>query len=110
MKAMILPHQASIGNNPLILQEVPLPEPGDDEVRIRVSACGIYCEKELFYEKNLVSVTANTRKDGEDLLREAASLGLRPRVTLYPFHEANRALQDLKADRLKGSGVLVMSP
>jgi hypothetical protein len=29
-------------------------------------------------------------------------------VTAYPLAEANRALQDLKADRIAGTGVLVM--
>jgi len=29
-------------------------------------------------------------------------------VTTYPLREANRALQDLKADRINGTGVLVM--
>jgi len=44
---------------------------------------------------------------GEGLLREAAEIPLRPKVTLFPLEEANRALQMLKADRIAGSGVLV---
>lgn len=64
-------------------------------------------EECLFYEKNVRSVTANTRRDGEDLLREAAEIPIRPKVTLFPLSEANRALQMLKADRLQGTGVLV---
>jgi propanol-preferring alcohol dehydrogenase len=64
-------------------------------------------ESQLFYEKSLCSVTANTREDGSQLLQEAASIGLQPRVTQYPLKEANRALQDLKADRINGTGVLV---
>jgi propanol-preferring alcohol dehydrogenase len=63
----------------------------------------------LFYEKNLRSVTANTRRDGEELLREAAEIPIRPKVTLFPLAEANRALQMLKADELQGTGVLVVS-
>jgi propanol-preferring alcohol dehydrogenase len=62
----------------------------------------------LFYEKNLRSVTANTRRDGEELLREAAEIPIRPKVTLFPLAEANRALQMLKADELQGTGVLVV--
>lgn len=65
-------------------------------------------EKHLFYERNVCSVTANTREDGRELLAEAAEAGIRPRVTLYPLAEANRALQDLKGDRVNGSAVLVM--
>jgi propanol-preferring alcohol dehydrogenase len=66
-------------------------------------------EECLFYEKNIRSVTANTRQDGEDLLREAAEIPLRPKVTLFPLEEANHALQMLKADRLQGTGVLQIS-
>ena len=64
-------------------------------------------ERELFYERNLRSVTANTRADGEALLTEAASIPLRPRVTTYPLDGANHALQALKADQLDGAAVLV---
>ena len=35
----------------------------------------------LFHEKNLRSVEANTRADGEELLREAAEIPIRPEVT-----------------------------
>ena len=67
-------------------------------------------EECLFYEKNVRSVTANTRADGEGLLREAAEIPIRPKVALFPLEEANRALQLLKADRIAGSGVLVVPP
>ncbi|MBI4083872.1 MAG: zinc-dependent alcohol dehydrogenase family protein [Candidatus Lambdaproteobacteria bacterium] len=66
-------------------------------------------ERHLFYEKNVRSVTANTREDGRGLLAEAARIPIRPRVTRYPLAEANRALQELKADRIGGTGVLVIS-
>jgi alcohol dehydrogenase, propanol-preferring len=64
-------------------------------------------ERELFYERNLRSVTANTRADGEALLHEAAAIPLQPRVTPFPLEEANRALHMLKSDSLNGTGVLV---
>lgn len=63
-------------------------------------------EECLFHEKNVRSVTANTREDGEELLREAAEIPLRPKITLFPLEEANRALQLLKTDKLQGTGVL----
>lgn len=65
-------------------------------------------EEHLFYEKNVCSVTANTREDGRALLAEAARIPIRPHTTTYPLEEANRALQDLKADRIDGSGVLIV--
>jgi propanol-preferring alcohol dehydrogenase len=65
-------------------------------------------EECLFYEKNVRSVTANTRQDGEELLREAAEIPLRPEIVLFPLEEANQALQLLKADKLQGTGVLTV--
>lgn len=62
----------------------------------------------LFHEKNVRSVTANTRGDGEELLREAAEIPIRPSVTLFPLEEANRALRLLKEDGLQGTGVLTV--
>lgn len=66
-------------------------------------------EEYLFYERDIHSVTANTREDGRELLAEAAEIPIRPHITTYPLHEANRALQDLKADRINGTGVLVVN-
>jgi len=65
-------------------------------------------EKYLFYERSIHSVTANTRADGRELLAEAAAIPIRPHTTSYSLGEANRALQDLKADRINGTGVLVI--
>jgi propanol-preferring alcohol dehydrogenase len=63
-------------------------------------------ERHLFYERNLRSVTANTRADGEELLELAAAIPLRPETTRFPLSEANRALQFLKHDGIQGTGVL----
>jgi propanol-preferring alcohol dehydrogenase len=65
-------------------------------------------EHHLFHEKNVHSVTANTREDGRELLAEAARIGLRPHTTTYALADANRVLQDLKADRISGTAVLTM--
>jgi propanol-preferring alcohol dehydrogenase len=64
-------------------------------------------ERHLFREKYLRSVTANTRADGEELLRIAAEIPIQPHTVPYPLIDANRALQDLKHDRIQGSGVLM---
>lgn len=69
---------------------------------------GMKYEECLFYEKNVRSVTANTRADGEGLLREAAAIPIRPKVTTFPLEDANQALQLLKADQISGSGVLLI--
>jgi propanol-preferring alcohol dehydrogenase len=65
-------------------------------------------EPHLFWEKTLQSVTANTREDGEALLREAAAIPIRPRIKRYALADANRALQDLSADRIEGTAVLML--
>ena len=62
----------------------------------------------LFHEKTLTSVEANTRADGEGLLREAALVPIRPEVTAFPLLQANEALMRLKADQIEGTGVLVV--
>jgi propanol-preferring alcohol dehydrogenase len=62
---------------------------------------------ELFREKQLRSVTANTRADGEEFLRLAAALDVRPHVEPRPLAEADRALADLAADKVTGAAVLV---
>jgi propanol-preferring alcohol dehydrogenase len=60
----------------------------------------------LFYERDVRSVTSNTRADGEALLCEAARIPIRPEVKVYPFEDVNRALQDLKNDRISGTGLI----
>ena len=64
-------------------------------------------EPNLFWEKTLQSVTANTRDDGRELLAEAAAIPIRPRVTRYALADANAALQALAADRVTGTAVLM---
>jgi propanol-preferring alcohol dehydrogenase len=61
----------------------------------------------LFQERQLRSVTANTRRDGEEFLRIAASIGIRVETTAYPLDRAADALADLAADRVSGAAVLV---
>jgi propanol-preferring alcohol dehydrogenase len=62
---------------------------------------------DLFRERTITTVTANTRDDGRELLAEAARIGLRPTVTTFALADANRALQALKAGSFAGSGVLL---
>jgi propanol-preferring alcohol dehydrogenase len=64
---------------------------------------------ELFQERQLRSVTANTRADGEEVLRVAADIPLRPTTASYRLEAAGQALQDLAADRITGAAVLHVS-
>jgi propanol-preferring alcohol dehydrogenase len=63
----------------------------------------------LFNERDLRTVTANTRADGAALLRLAANLDLTPSITRYPLRDAGSALADLRAGRAAGSLVLEMA-
>jgi propanol-preferring alcohol dehydrogenase len=63
-------------------------------------------QRHLFQERQLVSVTANTRRDGEELLGIAARAPLHVETTAYPLGEADAALRDLAHDRFAGAAVL----
>jgi propanol-preferring alcohol dehydrogenase len=64
-------------------------------------------QAELFREKQLRSVTANTRADGRDFLAFCAAHRLHVSTTPYPLPSADRALADLAADRVDGAAVLI---
>ncbi|WP_245650266.1 zinc-dependent alcohol dehydrogenase family protein [Millisia brevis] len=63
----------------------------------------------LFGERDLRSVTANTRADGDQFLRLARQLGITPHVTVYPFGRVDTALEDLRAGRAEGSLVIAVA-
>jgi propanol-preferring alcohol dehydrogenase len=63
-------------------------------------------EREVFQERRLRSVTANTRTDAEEFLRLADRLGIRATTTAYPMTAADRALRDLAAGAFSGAAVL----
>jgi propanol-preferring alcohol dehydrogenase len=60
----------------------------------------------LFNEREIRSVTANTRRDGEEFLRVATRMGVVATTTPYPLDHADQALADLAHDRLTGAAVL----
>ena len=66
-------------------------------------------ERHLFHEKDLRSVTSNTRRDGEELFRLIERLAVRAHTTVVPFAEVDRALSDLAHGRAAGSLVVVPS-
>lgn len=66
-------------------------------------------QRHLFEERVLKSVTANTRRDGEELLHLATRLGVRATTQPYPMAQADVALADLAHDRITGAGVLHMA-
>jgi len=64
-------------------------------------------EADLFYERGIRSVTANTRADGAALLAEAARARVQLSTTEFPLEVANQALELLKVGALSGTGVLL---
>ncbi|KUP95352.1 alcohol dehydrogenase [Thermobifida cellulosilytica TB100] len=67
-------------------------------------------QRDLFQERTLRSVTANTRADAREFLAVAAAHPLAVTTTPYPFDQADRALADLAADRVHGAAVLAVPP
>ena len=63
-------------------------------------------DRELFGERVLRSVTANTKQDGIDLLHEAAAIPIRPHTERFDLQDANKALQALKGGTIQGAAVL----
>jgi propanol-preferring alcohol dehydrogenase len=64
--------------------------------------------RHLYQERELRSVTANTRDDARALLAEAAGANVKPQTTAYPLEDANRALHDMKHSAIDGTPVLVI--
>lgn len=64
-------------------------------------------QRDLFYEKTLTTVTANTRKDGEEFLELAGRIGLNISTQAYALKDADKALRDLAEGRVRGAAVLM---
>ncbi|MFF0286712.1 zinc-binding alcohol dehydrogenase family protein [Streptomyces sp. NPDC005262] len=63
-------------------------------------------QRHLFQERNLRSVTSNTRQDGREFLELAERIGIQVTVSRYPLDRADQALTDLAEDRVNGAAVL----
>ncbi len=64
--------------------------------------------RHLYQERELRSVTSNTRDDARALFAEASAAGLRLQTTPYSLQDANRALTDMKQSNVDGTPVLVI--
>jgi propanol-preferring alcohol dehydrogenase len=64
-------------------------------------------DRELFQERRLRSVTANTRADGEAFLALAHRLKIRATTHTYAMEKADQALADLAVGAYDGAAVLV---
>jgi propanol-preferring alcohol dehydrogenase len=66
-------------------------------------------QRHLFSERTVCSVTSNTRRDGEEFLVLAQRLGVQVTTTPVPFDQADLALCDLGAGRVRGAAVLTLT-
>ncbi len=64
-------------------------------------------ERHLFQERQLRSVTSNTREDAREFLGLAAEHKLAVTVHPYPLDAADQALRDLKAGAFDGAAALI---
>ena len=63
----------------------------------------------LYQERVVRSVANNTRQDGHDFLRIAAQIPIHTQIEVFPLRDANRALNALKNDAIRGGAVLQIS-
>ncbi|HIA14546.1 MAG TPA: zinc-binding alcohol dehydrogenase family protein [Nitrospirales bacterium] len=66
----------------------------------------LHYDEELFGERVMRSVTANTKQDGLDLLQIASAIPIKTHTELFCLDDVNIALQNLKAGKIQGAGVL----
>ncbi len=63
-------------------------------------------EKQLFHEKRLFSVEANTRADALEFMRLAKRIKIRSKIKEFALKDANEALSELKQGKINGAAVL----
>jgi propanol-preferring alcohol dehydrogenase len=62
----------------------------------------------IYGERTVRSVANTTRRDAEELLREAAEVPIRTVVETFPLEDANQVLRMMKESRLRGGSVLIL--
>ena len=63
----------------------------------------------LYHERVVRSVANNTRQDGMDFLKVAAEIPIHTETQIFPLQDANKALEALKHDAIRGQAVLEIS-
>ncbi|WP_050062198.1 zinc-dependent alcohol dehydrogenase family protein [Silvibacterium bohemicum] len=64
-------------------------------------------DKLLWGERQIRSVANMTRADARDFVALAHEIGIRPRTTLFPLAEVNRALEAVRRDAVDGAAVVM---
>jgi alcohol dehydrogenase, propanol-preferring len=76
------------------------------EERDKAALLQIDYPRDLWLEKEIKSVANVTRRDVEEFLALAAKIPIRPEFQEYRLEEANQALMELKARKIRGAKVL----
>ena len=74
---------------------------------IHMSDIPAFPYRDLWEERQILSVANLTRQDALDFLSVVPAAHVVTTTTVYPLAEANRALEDLRAGRFQGAAVLV---
>lgn len=77
------------------------------ESRDQEELLGLDYPSHLWLEKEIKSVANVVRQDVHEFLALAAEIPILPEVQVYPLEDANRALAELKARKIRGAKVLV---
>jgi propanol-preferring alcohol dehydrogenase len=76
MKACVLRRPGPVETSPLSFEELPAPEPGDDEVLVRVRACGV-CRTDLHVVEGELPARRSPIVPGHQVVGEVTALGRR---------------------------------
>jgi propanol-preferring alcohol dehydrogenase len=74
MKAWVLNQPKSVDKHPLVISDMPEPAPADDELQLRVAACGI-CRTDLHVVEGELSVRRSPLVPGHQIVGRVAALG-----------------------------------
>jgi propanol-preferring alcohol dehydrogenase len=76
MKAWVLDKPAPVGSRPLVLTDVPIPQPADDEVLVKVHACGI-CRTDLHVVEGELPIRKSHVVPGHQVVGRISAIGSR---------------------------------
>ena len=95
MKANVLNKPALIENNPLDFVEIPVPEPGPDELLVKISACGV-CHTDLHVVEGELPHAKSPVIPGHEIVGTIAAVGtnvqeqsIGDRVGIFWLHDAD---------------------
>jgi propanol-preferring alcohol dehydrogenase len=75
MRAAVLHHPAPIASRPLVLEDLPIPEPGPGEVFLKVEACGV-CRTDLHITAGELKPLRDAVTPGHQIVARIEKLGI----------------------------------